>query len=652
MAEGETHPTEGPKPRSKLLLAVVIVVLLLAGGGFAAVLLAGSANQPPTAAFTYLATGLDLSVDASGSSDADGTISAFAWDWGDGSSAAGRAASHTYAAPGAKTVTLTVTDNRGTTGRRSETVQIEDRPIARFTVSRDLIHVDVDGSASQAFGGATITTYAWDWGDGSPAGSGVTASHDYATEGRKEITLTATDSRSATGTAIRVTSVARTTVDVVMYDFFQLPYEEWWYSLRGPVYGDRVLSNATPHTNLYPWAGDLNDTFVYTNFRQEITGRNVSGYSVGSPVFMPVLNGSVPASPTAEMTVDWYFQYIDSRRRQQLIADGWFISNGWMDGFLAEWTMWVAMDYDTSRRTFNVTGDPSAWWAANTVAGPAQGWLDSYYGNWLETLGKDTFDAWNAFEWYYTVFYIDVSAQVVQNPDGTNTTIAKVYLVSWGQEVLIARWFYWGTGTYPDGTPNGWRREEVAWYEDLTFNATLGARMDFDLSGIMGYQFIVTANPGPDGQWKTPDDEPMWAWYPQLMDYIYSEPAHPKSEMDRWIGYEAVNTHPGSPYYGQMYRIDQAFVAWGLVAGETITMILSAGDFLWYRPYTSYWDPGLQTPVFDTFLAPAKFRGFVPAGIGTWDDATRTGVIAGPVIAGGGNPPLEGLPRFEFVPRT
>lgn len=636
-------------PKKTLWLVVAVVAVALAVGGIAAYLVLFS-NQPPTASFTHIVDGLTLSVDAAGSADPDGEVASYAWSWGDGATGSGRTTTHVYASAGTVTVVLTVTDNRGATGTASRVIQLEDRPAARFTLTRDLMHVDVDASASQARNG-TIASYAWGWGDGTAGASGVTASHDFRAPGKYNVTLTVTDSRGSSGTAFRLASVANSTVDVVMWDFFQIPYEEWWYSLRGPVYGDYVLENSTPYTNLYPWAGDLNDTFVHTNFRETIRGRNLSGYSVANPVFFPVLNASVAPAPGATVDVDWYLQYIDTPRKSQLTASGWFISAGWMDGFLLEWTMSLTMDYNTSRRIFNVSGDPAAWWAGNTVSGASQGWLDNYYGNWLETLGKDTFDVWNAFEWYYTVYYIDVSATVRTNPDGSNTTVAKVYLINWGQEVLIARWFYWGTGTYPDGTPNGWRREEVGWFEDVTFNGTLSDHLDLDLTGVMGYQFVAIANEGPDGQWDTPDDQPMWVWYPQLMDYIYSLPAHPKSELDRWSGYEKVNAHPGTPYYGQPYQIDFAYVAWNLVEGETITIMMPTGDIWWYRPYSSYWDSNLQTPVFDKFRAPAKFRGIVPSGVGYWDGATMVGFVAGPAVVGGGNPPLEGLPRFEFVPR-
>ena len=658
-------PAEAAPTRSKktLWLAIVVIMVVLAVGGIAAyVLLAPSPNQPPVAAFTYVVDGLALSVNAAGSTDPDGEIASYAWSWGDGATGSGRSATHTYAFANVVTVVLTVTDNGGATGDTSRSIQLEDRPAARFTLDRDLMHVDVDASASQARNG-TIASYAWDWGDGTPGASGVTAAHDYRALGKYDVTLNVTDSRGSSSTAVRIASVANSTVDVTMSGFFEIPYAEWWYSLRGPVYGDYVLENSTPYTNLYPWAGDLNDTFVHTNFRETIRGRNLSGYSVANPVFFPVLNASVAPAPGATADVDWYLQYIDTPRKSQLTASGWFISAGWMDGFLSEWTMSVTMDYNTSRRAFNVTGDPAAWWTANTVSGPNQGWLDNLYGNWLETQGKDTLDVWNAFEWYYTAFYIDVSATVRTNPDGSNTTVAKVYLISWGQEVLIARWFYWGSGTYPDGTPNGWRKEEVGWFEDMTFNGTLSDHLDLDLTGVMGYQFVAIAHQGSDGLWRTPDDVPMWVWYPQLMDYIYSVPAHPKSELDRWTGLQKVNAHPGTPYYGQPFQIDFAYVAWDLVAGETITIIMPTGDIRWYDPYTSYWDATRQTPNFygpdgirgtaddAVFLAPAKFRGIIPSGVGYWDDATMTGYVAGPATVGGGNPPLDGLPRFEFVPR-
>jgi PKD domain-containing protein len=73
----------------------------------------GAANQAPVAAATVTCNGLTCSFNGSASHDADGTITAYAWDFGDGSQGTGQTQTHTYAASqaGGYPVTLTVTDN-------------------------------------------------------------------------------------------------------------------------------------------------------------------------------------------------------------------------------------------------------------------------------------------------------------------------------------------------------------------------------------------------------------------------------------------------------------------------------------------------------------------------------------------------------------
>ena len=68
------------------------------------------------------------------------------------------------------------------------------------------LEVRVDGSASVAREGSTITRYAWEFGDGAVA-EGVTASHTYDAPGRYSITLTVTDNQGREGSRTRSVAV-------------------------------------------------------------------------------------------------------------------------------------------------------------------------------------------------------------------------------------------------------------------------------------------------------------------------------------------------------------------------------------------------------------------------------------------------------------
>ena len=69
---------------------------------------------------------LNVSFDGSASASSNGAITDYAWDLGDGSSAAGAQVNHRYAAAGSYSVTLTVTDEAGLQGSSSQTVTVDD----------------------------------------------------------------------------------------------------------------------------------------------------------------------------------------------------------------------------------------------------------------------------------------------------------------------------------------------------------------------------------------------------------------------------------------------------------------------------------------------------------------------------------------------
>ena len=83
-----------------------------------------SVNDAPVAGFSFSCTDLDCGF-TDGSSDIDGTIAAWAWDFGDGATSPAQSPTHSYAAvDGTYTVTLTVTDNQGATDTTTQSVTV------------------------------------------------------------------------------------------------------------------------------------------------------------------------------------------------------------------------------------------------------------------------------------------------------------------------------------------------------------------------------------------------------------------------------------------------------------------------------------------------------------------------------------------------
>jgi PKD repeat protein len=192
---------------------VAVIAIVLLGGLLAVVGGVFTTNSPPKAGF--IATPADgevpllVAFDATNSSDPDGDISSYQWDFGDGKSGTGIKSQHAYDTPANYKVKLTVTDNKGASDSTTQTIRANpaanESPKASFTATPTTgpspLEVRFDAAASSDPDGA-ILDYKWDFGDGA-IGSGKNESHIYEKEGIYSVRLTVTDDRGATDTLVQ-----------------------------------------------------------------------------------------------------------------------------------------------------------------------------------------------------------------------------------------------------------------------------------------------------------------------------------------------------------------------------------------------------------------------------------------------------------------
>lgn len=126
-------------------------------------------------------------------SEVRGAVRSYRWSFGDGTTSEEPHPAHVYAAPGTYSVSLTVTGDDGSTK------SAEIRDAVRVTGPKAPV-VDFVGPDAAAVGAALafydrttglVDTWAWDFGDRTPAASTRDATHVYAAEGTFRVTLTA-----------------------------------------------------------------------------------------------------------------------------------------------------------------------------------------------------------------------------------------------------------------------------------------------------------------------------------------------------------------------------------------------------------------------------------------------------------------------------
>jgi len=234
-------------------------------------------NVPPTASFTHTPgqpTDVDIvTFNASGSTDPDGGIVNYTWNFGDNASGTGAIATHSYQDDGTYTVTLTVTDTDGASSQAQQNVTVDNvPPVADFGYAQNGMQLGVSPNASDPDG--AIVNWTWNFGDGTIKYENTSkdVTHQYEQDGGYTVTLTVTDDDNATANATAHISVGTyltadftytadpaTGSPVAFYDNSSHAATWHWN------FGDDTASNQTNPSHTYHIGNYYNVTLTVTN---------------------------------------------------------------------------------------------------------------------------------------------------------------------------------------------------------------------------------------------------------------------------------------------------------------------------------------------------------------------------------------------------
>jgi hypothetical protein len=172
----------------------------------------GTVNNPPSPGFNWAQTSYSPNLKiqfTDTSSDVEGPLVAWHWDFADKQTADVQNPEHIYADPGKYLVTLTITDSGGLQVSGSKEITVlppgNNPPIANFTYLQQNRKLVIDFTDISTDTDGTIVSWNWDFGD-KTTDTTKNPSHTYAVAGTYQVVLTVTDNGGKTGSiTIRVT---------------------------------------------------------------------------------------------------------------------------------------------------------------------------------------------------------------------------------------------------------------------------------------------------------------------------------------------------------------------------------------------------------------------------------------------------------------
>ena len=170
-------------------------------------------NKSPTAEFTFSPNNPSIQDEVyitDTSTDPDGSITSWSWDFGDGTTSTFQSPSHTFTKKGECQITLTVTDNDGAETSITHTIVVINLPPeASFECTPNpRTDIDVQFTDKSTDPENMLLSWFWDFGDGYTSEL-ENPNHKFANEGDYNVILTATDDEGATDAFSMTLSVTK-----------------------------------------------------------------------------------------------------------------------------------------------------------------------------------------------------------------------------------------------------------------------------------------------------------------------------------------------------------------------------------------------------------------------------------------------------------
>ena len=465
-------------------------------------------NQPPVANAGVDQTvllGTPVTLSGIGSSDSDGSITSYSWNFGDSTTGTGSTVSHTYANAGTYYATLTVTDNGGLTASDTMFVDVTAAAPAQYVWSKD-------------FGGTTLSDSVYATGvDTDPNGNVVVVGYFTGRVNVGGVNVTSAGSNdifvvkySPTGNPLWTKTFGGTTDDrahdvavdssgsIYLSGYFQGSVDFGGGSLTSAGAADVFLLKLTPagiHSWSKPLGGASND-LSYGVATDPAGNVAITGYFQGSANF-----GGAPL--TSAGSWDVFLAKFNSA--------GSYLWSKSAGGTGAEIGVGIALDSSSNLVVTGQFAGSANFGGGNlTSAGGNDIFVASYNANgaysWAKRFGNTGDDRGRGVA-------VDSTGEVflTANYNG-NISVDGVSLINvGGSDILVAKFSTGGTLRWAKGFGTSWVNGDVPTgitvdsSGDLVLTGYLVGPIDFGtgpLTGLSSYDvFVAKLTTFGDGLW-------------------------------------------------------------------------------------------------------------------------------------------------------